>query len=48
LITLFLSIPFVLVGITPEDIRAEIRKDANGMLRKRVINGSGSETWVII
>lgn len=34
-------------GITPNDIRNETRTDANGLLRKRVIDGSGAETWVI-
>ena len=34
-------------GITPNEIRNETRTDANGLLRRRVIDGAGSETWVI-
>lgn len=34
-------------GITPDDIRSEIRQDANGLLRRRTIDGSGVETWVV-
>lgn len=34
-------------GITPNEIRNETRADANGLLRKRVIDGAGAETWVI-
>jgi len=33
-------------GITPEDIRAEFRLDANGLRRRRDIDGTGAETWV--
>ncbi len=36
-----------LPGITPEDIRAEIRRDEAGFLRRRRIDGSGAETWVL-
>lgn len=32
-------------GITPLTIRAEVREDAAGMFRKRVISSSGVETW---
>lgn len=35
------------LGITPSDIAVEIRQDANGILRKRVIDGTGAETWVV-
>ena len=38
----------VMFGVTPEDTRAEIRKDANGMKRKRVIDGTGSESWTLV
>lgn len=34
-------------GITPEVIKAEIREDANGIRRRRTIDGSGVETWEI-
>lgn len=34
-------------GITPDNIRAEIREDANGILRRRTISASGVETWVV-
>ncbi len=34
-------------GITPNEIRNETRADANGLLRKRVIDGTGAETWII-
>lgn len=36
------------LGITPSSIAVEIREDANGLLRKRVIDGSGAETWVLV
>lgn len=36
------------IGITPEAIKAEIREDANGLKRRRVIDGSGVETWVLV
>lgn len=35
----------VIPGVTPEDIRAEIITDGNGLLRRRDIDGSGVETW---
>lgn len=35
------------LGITPDSIAVEIREDANGILRKRVIDASGVETWVV-
>lgn len=35
------------LGITPSSIAAEIREDANGILRKRVIDASGAETWAV-
>lgn len=37
----------LMLGITPSTIAVEIREDANGVLRKRVIDGSGVETWVV-
>ncbi|MEM8596672.1 MAG: hypothetical protein AAGF76_09420 [Pseudomonadota bacterium] len=37
----------LMLGITPSAIAAEIREDANGLLRRRVIDGSGAETWVL-
>lgn len=37
----------LMLGITPSTISAEIREDANGILRKRVIDSSGVETWVV-
>ena len=37
----------LMLGVTPETISVEIREDANGILRKRVIDGSGNETWVV-
>lgn len=35
------------VGTTPEDLRAEIRKDADGFFRRRDIDAAGVETWDI-
>lgn len=36
------------LGWTPENLKAEIRQDTGGYLRKRVISGiDGSETWVM-
>jgi len=35
----------LMLGITPKNIACEIREDANGLLRKRVISGLGVETW---
>ena len=37
----------LMYGITPEAIAAEIREDADGILRKRVIDSTGVETWVV-
>lgn len=37
----------VIPGVTPEEIRAEIITDANGLLRRRDIDASGVETWNI-
>ena len=34
-------------GTTPEYLRAHIRKDSDGMMRRRDIDTSGNETWVI-
>ena len=34
-------------GSTPDEIRAQIRKDTDGFLRRRSIDTSGNETWVI-
>jgi len=35
------------LGITPQSIAAEIREDADGIFRKRVISNTGTETWVV-
>jgi len=35
------------LGVTPESIAAEIREDADGIFRKRVISNTGTETWVV-
>lgn len=35
------------LGITPSLIAAEIREDAAGLLRRRVISNTGSETWEV-
>ena len=35
------------LGITPQTIAAEIREDADGIFRKRVISNTGTETWVV-
>ena len=37
----------LMLGITPPDIAVEIREDANGLLRKRVIDATGLETWAV-
>lgn len=37
----------LMLGITPENIAVEIREDADGILRKRVIDNTGTETWVV-
>jgi len=34
-------------GVTPDEIRAEIVKDANGLFRRRDISATGIETWNI-
>ena len=34
-------------GITPPSIRNETRADQNGLLRRRVIDGAGVDTWVV-
>ena len=35
-------------GITPAEVRAEVREDAFGLLRKRVIDGAGAESWQVV
>lgn len=37
----------MILGSTPEDVRAVIRSDASGMLRRRDVDVSGAETWEI-
>jgi len=37
----------LMLGHTPSSIAAEIREDANGVLRRRVIDSAGNESWVI-
>lgn len=37
----------LMLGHTPPEKAVEIREDANGLLRKRVIDSSGVETWVL-
>lgn len=37
----------LMLGHTPLDIKCEIREDQGGLLRKRVINSSGTESWVL-
>ena len=37
----------VVPGSTPEDIRAQIRKDPDGFLRRRDIDAAGLESWVL-
>ena len=34
-------------GSTPDEIRAQIRKDTDGFLRRRDIDVTGNETWVL-
>ena len=34
-------------GVTPDEIRAEIVKDAGGLFRRRDISATGIETWNI-
>ena len=36
-----------IVGVTPDDIRAVIRTDADGFKRRRDIDNAGAETWNI-
>ena len=35
----------LLVGVTPDNTRAELRKDAKGLTRRRTLSGTGTETW---
>lgn len=35
----------LMLGITPETIKTEVREDANGLLRVRQIDDNGGETW---
>ncbi len=37
----------LMLGITPSAIAAEIREDADGILRRRTIDNTGAETWVV-
>ncbi|MEL6170490.1 MAG: hypothetical protein AAFR02_00555 [Pseudomonadota bacterium] len=37
----------LLLGITPSSIAAEVREDASGILRRRVIDALGAETWTL-
>jgi len=37
----------LMLGITPENIAAEIREDSDGVLRKRTIDNTGTETWEV-
>ena len=34
-------------GTTPDEIRAQIRKDPDGFLRRRTIDNLGAETWIL-
>lgn len=34
-------------GTTPDDVKAQIREDSDGFLRRRSIDTSGNETWVL-
>lgn len=36
-----------LAGTTPGDVRADVKKDANGLLRRRTIDGAGAVTWEV-
>ncbi len=38
----------LMFGITPESIAAEIREDADGILRRRAIDNTGAETWEVV
>ena len=35
----------LMLGWTPETVRAEIRRDANGFTRRRIIDGNGAQSW---
>ena len=35
----------IIAGTTPDDLRAEIRKDALGILRRRDVDAAGAVTW---
>ena len=35
----------LLVGVTPDNTRAELRKDAKGLTRRRTLSDTGTETW---
>ena len=37
----------LMLGITPTSIAAEIREDADGVLRRRTIDNTGTETWEV-
>ena len=37
----------LMLGITPDSIAAEIREDADGILRRRTIDNTGTETWEV-
>jgi hypothetical protein len=37
----------LMFGVTPASIAAEIREDADGILRRRTIDNTGTETWEI-
>ena len=38
----------LMLGWTPDDVRAEITSDANGLLRRRTIDSNGIESWVLV
>ena len=38
---------FAIPGSTPDEIRSQIRRDPDGFLRRRDIDVSGNETWVV-
>ncbi len=38
----------LMLGWTPDDVRAEITLDANGLLRRRTIDSNGIESWVLV
>ncbi len=37
----------MIFGTTPEDIRADIKTDASGLLRRRTLSGAGVVTWEV-